>query len=429
MRPSRCAYGTAAWSTAEDVRLIVAGIDTIHLSASKRTPLPPEILDAADKATASHVEQPFEWTDEWGCLWTLLVQPGGGRAANWVLLKGRDFDLKLCRPESKKCSTIEIRAEALWSSGALEVASDIASAASVLLGRGREGAGFWKVSRADLCVDVHAEFRQEDRERWRKLARFDADHVGLGQETGPVEVGAETAWRTGQTFTGWIFGKGDPLMGRIYLKSLQAPKHSPWIFELWSRCPNYNATRPVWRVEFECKRGALKAWRVDTLAQLKAQQTAIWRYLTWEWLTLRATRKHDKDKAISAAWRWISEGAFDPLFLRQTPMASRTARDALDLRQTLAQARGLLTNAVAVLVKTGRLAPGAVAQVAGDADLFPAWMREAIEGAVADGALEGRDQAEQQAALRRASAKRLSSAAERQRRRPEEGPLPAVRDR
>ena len=72
------------------------------------------------------------------------------------------------------------------------------------------------------------------------------------------------------------------LMCRIYNKALelQTNYHKSWERFLWTNPQTTIATR----VEFQLRREAIKTFGIDTLDDLKAKATALWHYLTHQWM-------------------------------------------------------------------------------------------------------------------------------------------------
>jgi hypothetical protein len=104
----------------------------------------------------------------------------------------------------------------------------------------------------------------------------------------------------GRSFCGFTFGHGD-VMARIYDKTrLMRKKQERWMEDVWQgRDPD----RPVWRIEFQFRRGALRDFwlgreRIHSVADALAVRHGLWRYAT-EWLSLRTPIPGDGNR-----WRW-----------------------------------------------------------------------------------------------------------------------------
>ena len=88
---------------------------------------------------------------------------------------------------------------------------------------------------------------------------------------------------SGRQFSGFTFGKGD-VVGRIYDKSLElAVRGHRWPEAVWQ---GRDPAQPVWRLEVQFRRAALRRVRLETLAQALHARQALWGY-AMGWLSLR----------------------------------------------------------------------------------------------------------------------------------------------
>ncbi|EQD76201.1 hypothetical protein B1A_03453, partial [mine drainage metagenome] len=115
---------------------------------------------------------------------------------------------------------------------------------------------------------------------------------------------------SGHSFSGFTFGKGD-VVCRIYDKSLEmAGREQHWQEEIWlGRDPG----QPVWRVEFQFRRRALRGFGLETLEQALRSRQELWEY-GMGWISLRRPGK-DSNRS-----RWHQ----DPVWteLRRTELGS-----------------------------------------------------------------------------------------------------------
>jgi hypothetical protein len=205
-------------------------------------------------------------------------------------------------------------------------------------GRIRDAAAEWHVHRLDLAADLAGinltrhhlpRFitRARQRSEWHAPDQSDATHA------------AARVKLVGRTLTGLSFGTRHHLLCRIYDTERQAGPDAP-IRESW-RTAGYapELHGRVFRVEFEIRRAVLRemhtddAWLPDTPERLVGEHlTALWRYLTGEWLRLHtadptATRR----PPVELWWEALSKVDFDAgptdakLGRRQPPCAD-TAR-------------------------------------------------------------------------------------------------------
>jgi hypothetical protein len=145
------------------------------------------------------------------------------------------------------------------------------------------------ISRLDLACDVQEiTFPPPDSPRWVTRAR----HAARYDEGGAM--------------TGMMFGR-DRILVRIYDKSAELKKsRKTWLWTLWLK-RGASDTLPVWRVELQLRREALRRHGVDRLARpedVLGRLNAIWREALSNWLTLRIGDRVTRwDRAaIAPAW-------------------------------------------------------------------------------------------------------------------------------
>lgn len=100
-----------------------------------------------------------------------------------------------------------------------------------------------------------------------------------------------------QQFSGWSFGMGGDIGARLYNKCLEVEKKSRkvYLYELW-QAAGWDGSATVWRMEFEAKRDALKALGICKLDHLLQLQSALWIYLTQDWLRLAVPTPSDTNQ-------------------------------------------------------------------------------------------------------------------------------------
>jgi hypothetical protein len=170
----------------------------------------------------------------------------------------------------------------------------LAAASAQMPGRGLTA------SRVDLYVDTqgwvpgHADFSRFV--TWANHRRVLEEPRQLHQE--------------GREVSGFTFGRG-AVMCRIYNKTLQLKKKGEtWPTELWA---GMDPDQPVWRIEFQFRRAALKDFRLDgeplhSVADVLAMRQALWEYGS-EWLSLRVPTEDTNNSRWPAAplWKEIQE--------------------------------------------------------------------------------------------------------------------------
>lgn len=332
--------------------ILAAGIDTVELVADRPVPWPDWLASKARELADTPDGDPFvDHVDELGEVHTLEVTPGACRQG-YARVKARDWAVTIPGERSYKRVRLELRAEALWCLGPENAVGSYAALLHSLLG----GAFEWRVSRADLCADVHARFTRDDAERWRRCATSLSEHSSCSPKSKKKILQAEDrelfeSYMRHSTFTGWRFGCGAAILARVYLKSLQARTHAPWIAGIWEKDDRYDPNEPVWRVEFQLRRPALERFRIDTLDELFSTRAMdAWRYCTdhWLWLSRSTERSHDKTADMEPWWRYL-ERAFSPSYLQRVSRGIRLEKERSSLEKMIPQARGLFSGILARL--------------------------------------------------------------------------------
>lgn len=156
------------------------------------------------------------------------------------------------------------------------------------------------ISRVDLFVDFTADLRMDS---------FDPlqDWVTRTQSI-------DLHYRFRQ-FSGWSFGMGGNIGARLYNKCLEIEKKSRkvYLYELW-QAAGWDMSATVWRIEFEAKREVLKELGIYKLDNLLQLQSALWIYLTQDWLRLAVPTPSDTNQSrwpTHPLWEQITK-VFDP---------------------------------------------------------------------------------------------------------------------
>jgi hypothetical protein len=277
------------------VVVLSAGVDSLYASAVG-APASCHLTTAQErKAAAAAEEQPVVWEPE-GAGRAFLVRPHG-----W-----RGFPIWLTSPAMDVCmgGGKALPALYLWMQAAflhqvgVEVAVEEAERVRAALVREREARpdpdGEWPrpdgwcgehrpaqaalggeltASRIDLYVDVQG--WQPERE---DFPRF----VCRAQRKWEFEADRQMYTR-GRRLSGFTFGRG-AVLARIYDKTLElAVRGETWPEVIWR---NADRERPVWRVELQFRRPALKAFGLRTVADVLAVRQELWDY-GMRWLSLR----------------------------------------------------------------------------------------------------------------------------------------------
>ncbi|MEI4647292.1 replication initiation factor [Bacillus cereus] len=141
-----------------------------------------------------------------------------------------------------------------------------------------------KLSRIDVCVDSDE----------TPFTRYDLEKV-VTRARGKVNHFVNDEYYNGSEFSGFTIGRGDPLLARIYNKTLEVKKSQKlWFYDLWKEYL-WDEIKSVWRVEFQIRRKCLKEFGVSSIEDFILKENNIWSYLTMEWLTLKVPLS-DKNK-------------------------------------------------------------------------------------------------------------------------------------
>lgn len=159
------------------------------------------------------------------------------------------------------------------------------------------------ISRVDLYVDFNADLQMDSfnpLESWITRTQSIDLHYRYNQ------------------FSGWSFGMGGQIGARLYDKTLEIEKKSKkfYIHELW-KTNGWDGEQVVWRMEFEAKREVLKQLGIFKLNNLLELQSALWLYLTEDWLRLAIPSETDSNQT-----RWLNHPLWDAIsnvFNQQQP--------------------------------------------------------------------------------------------------------------
>ena len=128
-------------------------------------------------------------------------------------------------------------------------------------------------SRVDLYVDSQG---------WQPQREDFPRFVCRAQRKTEFETDRQTHTR-GRRLSGFVFGRG-AIVARIYDKTLElAVRGETWPQVIWEGA---QPDRPVWRVELQFRRPALKAFGLRTVADVLAARQELWEY-GMRWISLR----------------------------------------------------------------------------------------------------------------------------------------------
>lgn len=129
------------------------------------------------------------------------------------------------------------------------------------------------VSRADIFADEQG---------WNPTHDDFQHFTCRGVRKGLFEVPRQEH-AAGRQLSGFTFGKGD-IVARIYDKTLEShASGKTWPTLLWQ---GRDEEHPVWRVEFQFRRGALSGFGITSTDDLLRHRQGLWQY-GMQWLSLR----------------------------------------------------------------------------------------------------------------------------------------------
>lgn len=404
-----------------DVRahVVAEGLDTLWLYTTH--PIRPgglaRLAELLGRALETKAKVPVELAGV-----ELHVQPKR-LAASKVLLSNDFFDVMvapLAEGDDEARARVECRAQGLWAMGWERCAQKAVELLEVLCGADAAALDV-QVARADLCVDVqgwtptvedrpffHTRARSKGRYYGTLVKEWDSDawvELEVARLSGldfarrieqaksvsewreiaklvhkPLEAEGASDFDSGRRFTGFAFGLGGAISGRVYDKTVEIGKaRKGWMRAVWREAFDYVEGRDqhgreeqhVWRVEVQVRREALREFQPDATSplenlgaweQLKAALPRLWRYGVRRWL--RHGRKQTFEEGgkkvtrfvPSRVWRTVVDG-----FTGAAEAVEGLHREAVSvkLEASVPQLVGYASQVGAHLVESGRVEEGA----------------------------------------------------------------------
>jgi len=202
---------------------------------------------------------------------------------------------------------VQVKSEFLWSAGMDEAHRQVLEAVNDLYNNAphRE-----QISRADMFADIDwpKPFYPGDIEKFRTRAK------------------SKATFYDGQSVSGFVIGKGK-IMARIYNKTLELRRSGKeWLYELWG----VDKEAPVWRVEFQLRREALKEFGIETFDDLLNASQSLWQYCTSKWLSVRGKGPPARFWESVQAARFTPDSASLLLIKRERMRSGMTEKQAAD---------------------------------------------------------------------------------------------------
>lgn len=162
----------------------------------------------------------------------------------------------------------------------------------------------------------------------------------------PVEMNSwdQSAWVTRahniasyslrRRFSGWSIGMGGVIGARLYDKTLELEKSKKdYLKPLW-KMAGWDEQSPVWRLEFQYKREALKELGVLEMEHLIQHCGGLWKYAATDWLRLTVPNSDDTNQT-----RWNNHPLWSDLAAvnwshRQASPLSRIRKERIPHEQS-----------------------------------------------------------------------------------------------
>jgi hypothetical protein len=275
------------------ISILAAGVDTIHASAagSLKPGLQRELTELRAEAGESGLSLDLGANPV-----GFILQPHGWRGYPLWLRSAR-IELMLGAADPFPPVFIQWHSPYIHAYGVESAVSMVEGWLDLAMMEVRAPLG---VSRLDLYCDFQGWIPAVE-----DLGRFScrATRRSLFEVSGQTHL-------VGRRFSGFTFGKGD-VVCRIYDKTLlMATRGEHWQEEVWvDRHPDL----PVWRLEFQIRRRALRRFSLETLEQAEGARQSLWQYLT-EWISLRqpgldGNRSRWKEASCWGALRSVELGS------------------------------------------------------------------------------------------------------------------------
>lgn len=313
------------------MKVLSTGIDTLNLAAKGvvRSEVWELLAEAQQRARMEDESQlvEFPMTAQ-----AFLIKPHGLRGHTYWLTSP-DFELVLGKSDKFPPVLVQVHSAYMHSIG-IDRALDLMEA----LLRHEVFAGGYRlnVSRIDVYADFQGwEPTVTDLDRFVSFSRH---RRGLQEN--------QQVYMTGPRLTGFMFGKGD-LAARIYDKTVEIQRRGvSWLPDLWG---TDRSDRPVWRLEFQYRRGVLAEFNLSAVDETVASLQDLWRYGTEEWMSLRVPTNH------SVRRRWPVDPVWEEIrAIRIVPMATGVVRKRLLQASELRLLQGLQGYATSLAALRGR---------------------------------------------------------------------------
>lgn len=154
------------------------------------------------------------------------------------------------------------------------------------------------VSRFDLCCDFVT----------------DLDWLSVDPLSWICRSNKRSEYRESNILTGYVFGAGGAIVGRLYDKTHEIELTEKGFFKDVWREFGWDGEQRVWRLEFQVRQQVVKSIGCATPEMFIELMNSVWRYLTEDWLSLRDVIPNDKNRSrwpINPNWQTLMQASFN----------------------------------------------------------------------------------------------------------------------
>lgn len=126
------------------------------------------------------------------------------------------------------------------------------------------------ISRLDIFIDfvTDKDFNKIDKDLWI------------------TQAVSQSEYSENRFLTGFSFGRGGAITGRLYNKVTEIKKSNKDFFkDIW-RKQGWNESQEVWRMEFQLRKAFLTTMSTNSISEFSLTVNDIWKYCTEDWLRL-----------------------------------------------------------------------------------------------------------------------------------------------
>jgi len=318
-------------------RVLASNADTLVLAVNlvwKDQDFFHRLERAKQDAIARDVAVPIEIASLDGSQRAIMgVHQYGKEGYRWII-SSPEFYIKIgewMRPTTRPSALIEVRSQALWLQGVVEVLDRLA----LLL----QGVGAYidiiKITRIDLCLDLFI-----SDEIWQ---------AGLFLDHANSRASDIAIFSRHRKLSGAQIGRGK-ILARIYDKALEIVKSQKvWMYDIWNIHYVPEGFKVI-RIEFQLRREMLRELAVDTIWNFIGHPQNLWNYCVHSWLKFVNDRSlHVRDQEVFPFWKTVQDGF---MHSQNCPPMVRAKMIEVEQRRNAQHIMGHLTSLIAMKCET-----------------------------------------------------------------------------